>query len=155
MKILTALVTNHVLIATVSAWLIAQVVKMTINAIKEKKISPSILFSDGGMPSAHSATVVTLAIMSGIVEGVGSTIFAVAAILAMVVVNDAMGVRLEAEKHAVTIKELAKANNDIASEENQVDVSEIKSNVGHTGIEVVAGIITGIVTSVLYALIIL
>ena len=85
MKILTALVTNHVLIATVSAWLIAQVVKMTINAVKEKKISPSILFSDGGMPSAHSATVVTLAIMSGIVEGVGSTIFAIAAILAMVV----------------------------------------------------------------------
>ena len=151
MKFLSELVSNHVLLATISAWLIAQLVKMAINAIKEKKISPAILFSDGGMPSAHSATVVSLAIMSGYVAGLGSPAFAIAAILASVVINDAVGVRLEAQKHAAAIKELA----EVAGGDKKVDTSDLKKNVGHTGTEVLAGVITGIVTATLYILIFL
>ena len=81
--------------------------KAVINIIMDRKFSFERLFGDGGMPSGHSATVTSLMIMVGYTSGFGSPLFALSAIFAAVVMHDAMGVRRETGKHAVSIKELA------------------------------------------------
>ena len=103
--------TNKCLIVPIAAWLISQILKIIINALVHKEFRIERLWGDGGMPSGHSATVCSLAVMCGFTYGFGSGIFAIAAILATIVMNDAVGVRREAGKQAVTLKQLAELVN--------------------------------------------
>ena len=89
-----------------SAWLVAQIMKIVINAIVNKTFSLERLFGDGGMPSGHSATVVAAAMMVGLREGLTSPIFGLALVIAIIVMHDATGVRQEAGKHAKSIIEI-------------------------------------------------
>ena len=136
------LVTNPFLITAISSWAIAQVIKVIIHAFINKKIDISRLFGDGGMPSGHSATVSSLAIICALVHGTGSVHFAISAVLAVIVCHDAMGVRLETGKQAVIINELTKAFS-VLSEEKMTEI-KLKEFVGHTPIQVMAGILIGI-----------
>ena len=95
MEWLMELVRNPFLIAGVSAWLVAQVVKTIIHAIINRRLVWERLVGDGGMPSGHSATVTAVCGMSALCYGLGSFEFAVSGILAIIVCHDAMGVRLE------------------------------------------------------------
>ena len=105
------------------------------------------------MPSGHSATVTSLTIMCGFVEGFNSVAFAVAAILAGVVMNDAVGVRREAGKHAVSIKELADAvNKSFLGKSESIRTENLKVLVGHTPLQVVIGATIGVVVSIVYKL---
>ena len=79
---LKSLLTNPFLITGMSSWLVAQVLKMIINAIINKSFSLGWLFSDGGMPSGHSATVTSLCVLSALARGPGSFEFAVTFVLA-------------------------------------------------------------------------
>ena len=72
MEILKEFIANHVLFASIIAWLISQLVKATINFCVYKKFSFERLFGDGGMPSAHSATVMALTVMMAWTVGFGS-----------------------------------------------------------------------------------
>lgn len=137
------LMTNRFLITSTSSWLIAQVVKTVIHAIVNKKLDMTRLFGDGGMPSGHSATVTSLATMSALVFGPSSFQFAVCAILAIIVCHDATGVRRETGKQAVLLNELIKAFEEMLSTETLPEV-KLKEFVGHTPIQVLAGIIVGI-----------
>ena len=137
-----SLLTNPFLITSTSSWLIAQVVKTVIHAIVNKKLDMTRLFGDGGMPSGHSATVTSLATFSALVYGTGSFQFAVCAILAIIVCHDATGVRLETGKQALLLNELIKAF-EVLSTEKLPEV-KLKEFVGHTPIQVLAGIIVGI-----------
>ena len=103
------LLCNPFLITGVSSWFIAQVLKTIIYAIINKKIDLLRLIGDGGMPSGHSATVTSVAMISALVYGTGSFQFAITAILAVIVCHDATGVRLETGKQAMMINELVKA----------------------------------------------
>ena len=103
---LKELVTNPFLITSTSSWLIAQVIKVIINACVTKKLDWERLFGDGGMPSGHSATVSSLAMFAALRCGCGSFEFAVCAILAIIVCHDATGVRQEAGKQAVVINDM-------------------------------------------------
>ena len=138
------LISNPFLIAGVSAWAVAQVVKTIIHAIINKKIVWERMVGDGGMPSGHSATVTAMCVMSALFYGLGSFQFAVSGILAIIVCHDAMGVRLETGKQAQLINELTKAFEVWTKE----DIPEIKLKefVGHTPIQVIAGIILGVST---------
>lgn len=136
------LVTNPIIITSISSWLIAQVIKVIIHAIIYKKIDVARLFGDGGMPSGHSATVSALAIICALIYGTGSAYFAISAILAVIVCHDAMGVRRETGKQAVIINELIKAF-DVFTEEKLPEV-KLKEFVGHTPIQVFAGVLIGI-----------
>ena len=137
-----SLLTNPFLITSTSSWLIAQVVKTVIHAIVNKKLDMTRLFGDGGMPSGHSAPVTSLASFSALVYGTGSFQFAVCAILAIIVCHDATGVRLETGKQALLLNELIKAF-EVLSTEKLPEV-KLKEFVGHTPIQVLAGIIVGI-----------
>lgn len=150
---LLALVTNDILLVPIFASIVAQVLKLLVNGVVNKKFSAERLWGDGGMPSAHSATVVSLAAMCGFCApgGFGSAYFAIAAIFASVVMHDALGVRRETGKQAVSIIEMADMINAYFGEKDeQIKTDKLKVLVGHTPLQVLCGAIVGFVVVLLY-----
>ena len=145
MNWLTDLLSNPWLICPVSSWLVAQVLKVMINAIINKKLDWERLVGDGGMPSGHSATVSSLAMFALLRSGPGSFEFAVCAILAIIVCHDAMGVRQEAGKQAVVINDIVQQFEKLLKQDI-VDI-DLKELVGHTPLQVLAGITLGILNA--------
>ena len=139
------LLTNKFLLVSLSSWFVAQMLKTVIYAIEVKKWDWSRLCGDGGMPSGHSATVTSLAVFCGLNFGFGSYQFAIAAILAIIVCHDAMGVRLETGKQAVAINEILEAFELLAPD--KISEANLKEFVGHTPIQVIAGILLGILNA--------
>lgn len=146
MNWLLELITNPFLLTSLSSWFVAQVLKTIIHAIETKKLDFERLVGDGGMPSGHSATVTSLSAFCGLHFGFGSFQFAVTAILAIIVCHDAMGVRLETGKQAEVINELTKTIELLSSKEWTQE--KLKEFVGHTPIQVLAGILLGIVNAI-------
>ena len=145
---------NDVLIVSLASWLIAQLTKIVINAIVNKKFDIERLFGDGGMPSGHSATVTAMALMTGFRLGFDNPIFGIAMIFAIVVMHDATGVRQEAGKHARSIIELTDLFNEYLLEHDEkVKLDKLKTLVGHTPLQVVCGAVVGIIVVVVYLLI--
>ena len=146
MSWLIDLVTNPFLLTSLSGWAVAQILKVIINAIIYKKWDIERLFGDGGMPSGHSATVSSLACITGLVYGTGSCEFAFTLILAIIVCHDAVGVRLETGKQAKILNEMMKALDIIFSHE--VAEVKLKEMVGHTHAQVIAGVALGILDAI-------
>ena len=140
------LLTNQFFLVSLSSWFVAQVLKTILYALETKKLDINRLFGDGGMPSGHSATVTSLAVFSGLNFGFGSFHFAATAILAIVVCHDAMGVRLETGKQAVKINEILEVFELIHPD--KISEANLKEFVGHTPIQVMAGILLGIVNAI-------
>ena len=149
MEWLLQLVSNKILIGSLSAWVVAQVLKTILYAAINKTFDIKRLFGDGGMPSGHSATVTSMAISCGLVYGFDSGIFAIAAIVAIIVMHDATGVRLETGKQAKIINELVEHLKDkrIADEE------KLKEFVGHTPLQVLCGAVLGVIVAIIINLI--
>lgn len=135
---------NKILLAALAAWAAAQLLKMLINAFTLKDWDWSRLVGDGGMPSGHSATVTALATASLLQYGLSSFQFAVTAVLAIVVMHDACGVRLEAGKHAKSINELFALMGQPTAPE-QV----LQELLGHTPLQVAAGAVLGVLVALL------
>ena len=142
---LKELVTNPFLITSVSSWFIAQALKVIINFCMTKKLDWERLFGDGGMPSGHSATVSSLAVFTALRCGCGSFEFAVCAILAIIVCHDAMGVRQEAGKQARVINDMVTQFEKLMKQDI-IDI-DLKELVGHTPLQVAAGITLGVVNA--------
>ncbi len=148
---LYAVVSNAAIIVPVIAWTIAQVLKAIIYSIMYRRFSWHRLFGDGGMPSAHSATVSSLAIIVGDMCGFGSPMFGFAVIFAVVVMHDALGVRRETGKQAVTILTIADViKNYIDEQDLNLKTEKLKVLVGHTPLQVVMGSALGIVIAIIY-----
>ena len=144
MNWLTDLLTNPFLLTSLSSWFVAQVLKVVINTCIHKKLVWERLIGDGGMPSGHSATVSSLAAVTGLLCGFGTFQFALAAVFAIVVCHDAMGVRQETGKQAVMLNEILQ----ILETEDLPEV-KLKELVGHTPLQVTAGIVIGIANACL------
>ena len=86
---------NEILTVSILGWLTAQLIKTTISSLLAGKLQLERMVGDGGMPSAHSATVCAMVVATGRIEGVHSTLFAVACVVAIITMHDAMGVRHE------------------------------------------------------------
>ncbi|MBP2633509.1 MAG: Divergent family protein [Firmicutes bacterium] len=136
---LTAIVDNKILMVSMIAWALAQLLKMLVYYCILKEFSIERMFGAGGMPSSHSALVVSLSTAIGMVEGVESTNFAIAVVLAGVVMYDATGVRQAAGKHAKAINRIVKQ----LSSKNTFDDISLKELLGHTPIEVIVGALLG------------
>ena len=143
MEWLWDMLTNPYLLTAISAWALAQVVKTILYAVMNGKLDWERLFGDGGMPSGHSATVSSLAVFCALMHGTHTHEFAVAAILAIIVCHDAMGVRHETGKQAVLINEIMDAIEKLKVE-HKMPAIELKEFVGHTPLQVAAGITLGI-----------
>lgn len=139
---------NKYVLTALSSWFIAQVIKTILHLIVYKKFNLERLFGDGGMPSGHSATVASLATICGFGCGFDSVEFAITAILAVIVCHDATGVRRETGKHAVILNELMKS----IEVGKPVDIKEL---VGHTPLQVGAGILIGIANACLMYFVVL
>ncbi len=143
------LISNKILIGSLSAWAAAQVLKTILYAAINKTFDINRLFGDGGMPSGHSATVTSMAVSCGLVYGFDTGLFAVAAIVAIVVMHDASGVRLETGKQAKIINDLLEHLKDSAIP----DEEKLKEFVGHTPLQVLCGAVLGIIVAVIVNLI--
>ena len=144
------LFSNKVLWCSVMAWAFAQVIKIIIALVMERKFRPDRIFGDGGMPSGHSATVISLGILVGWTEGFASPAFALATVFAIIVMNDAAGVRQEAGKHAAMLKVIGDGFNAMfAEKDQQVRTEKIKLLVGHTPLQVLMGALLGALVAIL------
>lgn len=142
---------NKILAAALISWLISQIIKGISSIFTEGKFSLERLLGDGGMPSGHSATVVTLATLIGYTCGFNSAIFALALVFAIVVMRDACGVRRETGKQTESIKELADAINSLLHEKKpEVKTEKLKELVGHTPIQVFFGALLGLTVSIIF-----
>lgn len=140
--------TNPYIVVGVSSWALAQVAKMIIYWVVNKKFDIWRLFGDGGMPSGHSATVASLAAACAYLHGFGSFQFAISFVLAIIVCHDASGVRLETGKQTLVINELAALIEKIADHKISDEV-KLKEFVGHTSTQVIVGVLLGILNAVI------
>ena len=147
MQALQELLANRVLISGLVGWGAAQVLKTIIYALMHHTLDLTRIFGDGGMPSGHSATVCAVATSAGLLYGLGSFPFAISVIVAIIVMHDAMGVRLETGKQAAIINEIVRVFDELST--GKLTDIKLKEFVGHTPIQVLAGILLGIVNAVL------
>lgn len=151
MSIFDELFSNYLFITPIIAWFVAQFLKMIITLIKDKVFNPKLaLFSSGGMPSSHSATVSSLCSACAILSGFGSFEFAISFVLAMVVMTDAVGVRRETGEQAKVINKIVE---ELFSGNSEKAETALKELVGHTPFQVAMGVLVGISTSVIIAFI--
>ena len=140
-----ALSWNYVLVTAVISSLLAQFTKVILNLIILGKFIPERLWGAGGMPSAHSATVCALLVATGRYCGTGYTEFALALVLAIIVMYDAMGVRRETGEQAKILNRMLSEWMDRESDAMPfLGDKKLKEMVGHTPIQVLTGAIFGI-----------
>lgn len=131
---------NFPLWTAIISFFAAQAIKIVITLVKTKKFNPYLVFSSGGMPSSHSSFVTALTTTVGFKEGFDSSLFALGAVISMVVMYDAAGVRRAAGRQAAVINKI------MENIENQglVFDKKLKELLGHSPIEVFGGAILGI-----------
>jgi hypothetical protein len=130
------------------AWLIAQISKTILELFKQRKLSLSRLVSSGGMPSSHSALVTALATAVGRKLGIESADFAIAVVLAGIVMYDAAGVRRAVSIQARILNQMIEE----AFQGSPMAEKRLRELIGHTPIQVFVGGILGICIGVLFTM---
>lgn len=146
MNYLLEVLQNSVLQTAVLSWLIAQIMKVIIVLIINKKLDFTRLTGSGGMPSSHSSFTVSLALAVGFCEGFNSVMFGVAAAFAIVVMYDASGVRRSAGEQAAILNKIVER---FGKEELSETGQKLKELLGHTPLEVLAGAILGGIVAII------
>jgi acid phosphatase family membrane protein YuiD len=139
------LLTNRILLAAVIAWAVAQVSKTVFELIQQRKLILSRLVSSGGMPSSHTALVTGLATATGRVMGAGSATFAIAVVLASIVMYDAAGVRRAVSIQARILNQMI----DEAFQGQPFAEKRLRELIGHTPVQVFVGALLGIAIGLL------
>lgn len=150
MNILNELLHNSTFLTAAGAWAVAQVIKTIIDFAISGSFKAERLVGSGGMPSCHSATVCSLATFSLLNYGASSFEFAVTAMLAIIVMYDARGVRRETGTQAVIINEIMEylSNpSDDRYKDPQFSQEKLKELIGHTPLQVICGAILGILVA--------
>ena len=137
---------NLVLNLCIFSWLIAQVLKVLIYYARKRRLNFHYLLSSGGMPSSHSSVVCTCAASVGSIAGWSSIEFAIAAIMAFVVMYDAANVRKAAGEQAKILNYIMEHWNEMRPE---FLGKELKELLGHTPLQVFAGALLGIAIGLL------
>lgn len=153
MEVLKEFMGNFWLWSVIAGWLVAQILKVFTGIFRQREFSVrAMLFGNGGMPSSHTAAVAALATAVALTEGLGSVSFAIAALLAIIVMNDAMGVRRETGKHSEALNHIIDA---LSQKEDKMErpFNLFKELIGHSPLQVFFGLITGIVVALLMSLI--
>ena len=136
---------NKVFIATILGWVTAQSIKIAINCIKEKRFNFRWVIGTGGMPSAHSAGVMSLATAVGIQQGFDSVVFIITLVFAVVIAFDAQGVRRATGQQAEILNKIL----DDIYWRRKIQEDRLKELIGHTPFEVFVGSLLGIVIAAL------
>ncbi len=134
---------NTALIAPLAAWTIAQLLKFLLDAAAKRKPDFTRLVNPGGMPSSHSTLVSCMSVMIGRIYGWESPLFAMAAVLSLIVLYDAAGVRRAAGRQARVINRIVE---DIYKK-GKVPEERLRELLGHTPLEVFAGVALGAIVA--------
>ncbi len=124
---------RNVLVCAV-AWGLAQTTKVAGRFLRTRELSLRLLVGTGGMPSAHVTLVACFAMLMGMQQGWTSPVFQCALIVLIITMNDAWGVRRAAGRQAAVL--------------NRVARTRLAESLGHTPLEVVAGIGLGVAVAV-------
>jgi acid phosphatase family membrane protein YuiD len=135
---------NKVFIACMLGWFTAQAFKIPSEYLRSRRWMWTMFFAPGGMPSSHSAMMVAGSLSVGLYHGFDNPLFGIAVAITMIVTYDAAGVRRQAGMHAERInllfEELLKGH--------MWDENELKEVIGHTPLEVIGGILLGLLVGI-------
>jgi uncharacterized protein len=135
--VISDLTRNEILIISASTWAITQVIKVLVILVQEKRIAWNYLIASGGMPSAHSATVCALCTGIAMTDGMGSIYFSIAAVLAVIVMYDAAGIRQSVGQQSVIINRIVKSH--------KLEIEhDLREFIGHTPFQVLIGALLGV-----------
>jgi len=144
---------NPIIIASLTSWLVSQLIKgiIALCHIRKKslrEILETLFWRTGGMPSSHAAVVTSMAAAVAFHEGLGSNLFAVSLFVAMVVMRDAVGVRRASGLQALALNLLGRTT----AEKLGIEFEPVKEVKGHAPLEVIVGGLLGIVIAAVYFL---
>ena len=135
------LLQNKVLIIAFLAWFVAQLLKVLITLVMEKRFDFTRFVGSGGMPSSHSSFGMALTTSIGKMYGWSSPIFAIALSFSLIVMYDAAGVRRAAGKQAEILNKMV---HDIQFNKKLTE-ERLKELIGHTPKEVIMGALLGVI----------
>jgi len=135
------LISNDILWTAVLSWFIAQLIKFSIALFRNRKPDIYMFISTGGMPSSHTSFVAAMTTAIGVKEGFQSTAFAISAVVSIIVMTDAAGLRRAAGKQAAVINMIVES---LENQNIQFD-KKLKELLGHTPVEVAAGVLLGVI----------
>ncbi|MDR1894018.1 MAG: divergent PAP2 family protein [Spirochaetales bacterium] len=138
------LFSNRVFMSALFSWFLAQFIKILIRVFRGNsggggKTLVHFLWGTGGMPSSHSAAMVSVTTAVGLIEGLDSRLFGCLVVLSIIIIRDALGVR-----HAAGVQ--AKGLNSLGHQLKKQQLAEykpVKEINGHTLPEVTVGSILG------------
>ena len=134
---------NKVLIAGLAAWGLAQIIKIPLDYVRTRRWNWALLFTTGGMPSSHSSLMTGTVLAIGLYYGFDNPLFGLGVAITMIVVYDAAGVRRQAGIHAqrinVLVEELLKGH--------MFNENDLREVLGHTPLEVIGGILLGLIVA--------
>ena len=118
---------------------LAQLIKLTTAAWRYRRLDWSLLWSAGGMPSAHAALVTALAVSIGLTEGFDSHEAMIAVGFGTIVLADAATLRRAAGEHAKLLNRLAER----LDRDGTLRERPLRERLGHSRREVLAGVLFG------------
>lgn len=143
MNFFAKIIMNEAIIIAFVAWFIAQMLKVVLTLLLDKRFDLSRFVGSGGMPSSHTSTVMGLSTAVGLRTGWDSPIYAIAITFALVVMYDASGVRRAVGKQAALLNKMIVE----LSQHKQIKNEELKELIGHTPFEVIAGAVLGVIVA--------
>lgn len=132
-------IANRMLWNALLAWFIAQFIKLVLDFMATGKLDLHLIVESGGMPSSHSSTICAIAVSIGKAQGFDSPIFALAMVMAMIVMYDATGVRRATGEQGKVLMKLV----DMMKLKDQFK-TPLKEVLGHKPLEVLAGALLGV-----------
>ncbi len=146
MEFINEIISNQFFAAAAISWFIAQLLKVILTLITDKKFEIGRFWGSGGMPSSHTSSVMGLSTSIGLVEGWNSSYYAIALIFSLIVMYDASGVRRAVGKQASLLNEIVHE----FYEHKHIEQDQLKELIGHTPFEVIGGAILGIIVANFY-----
>jgi uncharacterized protein len=143
---MAGILSNPALIAALVAWALAQIIKIPLEYVQRRRWDFALLFRAGGMPSSHSALVTACAHSIGLYYGFDTPMFALSAVVAMIVIYDATGIRRQAGRHASIINAMIR---DLASG-HHLHGEQLREVLGHTPLEALGGTLFGLLVAQLF-----
>jgi uncharacterized protein len=134
---------NRALIAGLAAWALAQIIKIPLDYLRTRRWNWALLFTTGGMPSSHSALMTSTVLAIGLYYGFDNPLFALGVAITMIVTYDAAGVRRQAGIHAQRINVLF----DELLHGHTFTERDLREVLGHTPLEVIGGILLGLIVA--------
>lgn len=136
---------NRIVVTCFLSYLIAQLLKVMLGIIRDRRLDVSLMVAAGGMPSSHSSTVTSAFVMTGLMTGWTSVETAITLIFAIIIMYDATGVRRAAGEQAKVLNEIV----ELVEHRRMITGKKLKELLGHTPIQVIAGSALGVAVALI------